>query len=72
MKLEKKERRDGRQRRVYGEVQTPLERVLASEEVSQETKKKLQTEKAKLNPFVLNLEVERRLKEINALRRSRD
>jgi hypothetical protein len=72
LKLEKKERREGKLKRVYGEVQTPLERVLDSEEVSKATKEALRAEKAKLNPFALKLEVDRRLKEINALRRARD
>jgi hypothetical protein len=72
LKLEKKERREGRLQRVYGEAQTPLERVLACPEISKSNKEALRTEKAKLNPFALKLEVERRLKEINALRRSRD
>ena len=72
LKLEKKERREGRLKRVYGQVQTPLERVLASEEVNPATKEALRAQKAKLNPFALKLEVEQRLKEINALRRARD
>lgn len=72
LKLEKKERREGKLRRVYGEVQTPLERVLASPGVSKADKERLRAEKAKLNPFALKLEVARRLKEINLLRRSRD
>lgn len=72
LKLEKKERREGKLKRVYGEVQTPLERVLASKEVSKATKEELRAQKAKLNPFALKLEVEQRLKEINTLRRARD
>ena len=71
LKLEKKERQEGRLKRVYGAVQTPLERVLASREVCPQTKERLRAEKRKLNPFALKLEVDRRLKEINALRRTR-
>lgn len=72
LKLEKKERQKGRLKRVYGEVQTPLERVLASPEVCLQTKERLRAEKRKLNPFALKQEVDRRLKEINALRRAQD
>jgi hypothetical protein len=38
LKLESKEKKDGRVRRIYGDAQTPLARVLASAQVSQETK----------------------------------
>ena len=69
LKLESKERYDGRIRRIYGKAQTPLARVLASTEVTNETKQKLQEQKARLNPFALKLEVARKLKEIAKLRR---
>jgi hypothetical protein len=69
LKLESKERYDGRIRRVYGKAQTPLARVLASTEVTKETKQKLQEQKARLNPFALKLEVAQKLKEIAKLRR---
>jgi len=45
--------------------------VLASEEVTKQTKQRLQEQKAGLNPFALKLEVERQLKEITKLRRMR-
>jgi hypothetical protein len=38
LKLESKEKKDGRVRRIYGEAQTPLARVLASAQLSQGTK----------------------------------
>ena len=69
LKLESKERYDGRIRRIYGKAQTPLARVVASTEVTKETKQKLQEQKARLNPFALKLEVARKLKEIAKLRR---
>ena len=72
LKLESKERENGKIRRLYGKPQTPLARVLASAEVTKQTKQKLQEQKAGLNPFALKLEVERRLKEIGKLRRMRD
>jgi hypothetical protein len=71
MKLEGKERREGRIKRIYGEAQTPLARVLASQEVTSETKERLQQEKARLNPFVLKREVDAKLKTIATMRRAR-
>src|ERR1044071_877346 len=71
LKLERKERVDGRVRRVYGEAQTPLARVLASAEVSAATKRRLQQEKARLNPFALQEVMARGLKEIALLRHAR-
>jgi hypothetical protein len=71
LKLERKERSQGRLKRVYGPAQTPLARVLASPEVSPETKRRLQADKARLNPFALQQVVHRTLKQIAALRRAR-
>jgi len=69
LKLERKERKDGKLRRVYGAAQTPLARVLASAEVSAATKQRLLQSKAGLNPFALKLAVTKSMKEIEALRR---
>jgi hypothetical protein len=71
LKLERKERTAGRLKRIYGAAQTPLARVLASPEVTPETKLRLQREKARLNPFALKREVDRSLKAIAAQRRAR-
>jgi len=71
LKLKSKERKHGRVRRLYGAAQTPLARVLASPEVSAQTKKRLQQEKARLNPFALKEAVDRSMKEIASLRRAR-
>jgi hypothetical protein len=71
LKLEGKERGEGRLKRIYGPAQTPLARVLASPEVTPQTKRRLQEEKARLNPFALKLEVDRSLKAIAAMRRLR-
>jgi hypothetical protein len=71
LKLERKEREGGRVRRIYGAAQTPLARVLASAEVTAETKQRLQQQKARLNPFALKQEVARGLKQIAAMRRAR-
>lgn len=71
LKLERKERSQGRIKRIYGPAQTPLARVLASSDVTAETKRRLQQEKARLNPFALKREMDRSLKKIAALRRER-
>jgi hypothetical protein len=71
LKLERKERTEGKLRRVYGQAQTPLARVLASAEVSAQTKRRLKQEKALLNPFALKQEVARSLKEIASVRQLR-
>ena len=69
LKLERKERVEGRLRRVYGEAQTPLARVLASAQVSAPIKQRLAQEKSRLNPFALKQMVSRSLKEIASKRR---
>lgn len=68
LKLERKEKKDGRIRRIYGDAQTPLARVLASVEVTEATKKRLRQEKSGLNPFALKQKVARGLKVIGAMR----
>lgn len=71
LKLEDKQRREGRVKRIYGEAQTPMARVLASPEVTTQTKRRLEQEKRRLNPFALKQAVDRGLKEIAAMRRAR-
>jgi hypothetical protein len=71
LKLERKVRTAGRVTRLYGEAQTPLARVLACPEVPLQTKRRLEREKACLNPFALKQVVTRSLKEIALLRRAR-
>jgi len=71
LKLERKERVEGRQRRIYGKAQTPLARVLASPEVKPQTKRRLELEKAGLNPFALKLLVTQSMKKIASLRQAR-
>jgi hypothetical protein len=70
LKLERKERAEGKVKRIYGEARTPLARVMASAEVREQTKRRLEREKGRLNPFALKQEVTRRLKEIASLRRA--
>jgi hypothetical protein len=71
LKLERKERVEGGLRRVYGQAQTPLARVLASAQVSAPIKRRLEQEKARLNPFALKQVVGRSLKEIASKRRAK-
>jgi hypothetical protein len=71
LKLERTERHAGKARRIYGAAQTPLARVLASPEVTDQTKQNLRQQKSQLNPFALKLEVDRSLKKIAALRQAR-
>jgi hypothetical protein len=71
LKLERKERTQGRLKRIYGDAQTPLARVLASAEVKPQTKRRLEQEKARLNPFALKQVVARSLKKIASLRQAR-
>ena len=70
LKLEHKERKGGKVRRIYGAAQTPLARVLASAQVSPATKQRLLQEKARLNPFALKQTVTRSMKAISAMRRA--
>ena len=71
LKLDHKERQGGKVRRIYGAAQTPMVRVLASAEVSADTKERLRQHKATLNPFALKQAVTRSLKAISAVRRRR-
>src|SRR5258707_11766662 len=71
LKLERKERTEGRLKRIYGAAQTPLARVLASPEVTPQTKLRLEQEKSQLNPFALQRQVDRSLERIAAQRQAR-
>lgn len=70
LKLDHKERKAGKVRRVYGAAQTPLARVLASAQVGPATKERLLQQKAGLNPFALKQAVTRSMKTISAMRRA--
>jgi len=72
LKLDRKERTAGKTRRIYGDAQTPLARVLASDEVSAATKERLRQHKASLNPFALKQTVAQSLKTIAGMRRNRE
>jgi len=71
LKLESKERTLGRIKRIYGDAQTPLARVLASAEVTAKTKRRLEQEKSGLNPIALQKAMVRGLKQIASIRHAR-
>lgn len=58
-KLEKKRRVGKRIIRLYGDAQTPYQRVLAAKEVSAQTKAQLQQLHGQLNPFQLQRDIQR-------------
>src|SRR5215831_38781 len=70
MKLDKKHRVGSRIVRQYGEVLSPLNRVLACAQVSQQTKEQLAAQRLKLNPFDLRRQVDHQLKQIERHRRA--
>ena len=69
LKLERTERKDGKVKKIYQAARTPLARVLDCPEVSAQTKDRLRQDKSRLNPFALKAEVDKRLKEIQSMRR---
>jgi hypothetical protein len=70
-KLDHKQYDRGRIQRVYGPPLTPWARVLASDQVSAQTKQRLRADKARLNPFALQRVVQRSLQQIATRRRAR-
>lgn len=67
MKLENKTRVGAKYKKKYSEPQTPLERILASPDVSPDSKEKLRKLEQTLNPFELKKSIETKLKIINKL-----
>ena len=63
-KLEQKIAVKSRYRRVYGKPQTPYERVLACEHVSPEVKAALSELHQRLDPVMLKIQIEQKLKKI--------
>jgi len=68
MKLQSKRREGSRTLRVYDRAATPLERVLAREEVSAQKKAQLRQLQGSLNPFALRRQIDKQLKEIDSIR----
>jgi hypothetical protein len=62
-KLVRREKRDGKARRIYEpQPQTPYQRLLASADIPEATKDKLRAEHARLDPFTLKNNIEAKLK----------
>jgi hypothetical protein len=62
-KLLKREKQDGKTKRVYElKPQTPYQRLLASPEIPEATKAKLRAEHAGLDPFALKKSIEVKLR----------
>jgi len=66
-KVEKKVAVQSRYKRIYGAPVTPYARVIASPDVSPESKEKLIEEHQRLDPVVLRREIEQQLKKIFSL-----
>lgn len=66
-KLERKVAIKSRYRRIYGKPQTPYERVLQSPHVEQYVKNRLIEQHKNLDPVLLRIQIERKLKNIFAL-----
>ena len=69
MKLKSKTRIGGRIKKEYDRPQTPCDRLLAHEGVSEEIKERLRETRSKLNPFVLARKQEKLLCKIFKLKR---
>ena len=62
-KLLKREKKDGRTKRIYeAKPQTPYARLLASPDILEATKVKLRAEHATLDPFAVKKSIEAKLK----------
>lgn len=67
-KLLVRQKRDGQSKRVYEkQPQTPYQRLLASPDIPEETKSRLQAEHARLDPFALKKSIEAKLKKFFTL-----
>lgn len=70
MKLLSKERHGAKVKRRHDKPQTPCDRLLQSEDVSEEAKKDLLAQRAALNPFVLTKRLEEKLSDLFALQKT--
>jgi len=64
MKLKNKQRVGSKYVKKYSTPLTPYQRVMASDDISPQSKKALQAVHSRLNPFILKLEIEKKLKVI--------
>jgi hypothetical protein len=70
MKLERKEQKDGKEHRIYGQPATPYARVLANPHIAPAKKEELRLLKEKLNPFALEASIQKQLRKIDRVRRA--
>jgi len=70
MKLVKKERYGAKIKRQHDKPMTPCDRLLQSEHLSQETKEQLKSQRASLNPFKLQQQLEQKLRQLHYSLRS--
>jgi hypothetical protein len=64
MKLQEKHRINSKYVKKYDAPQTPYERVLASDQITDQAKQRLQTIHQSLNPFILKQAIEKKLRTI--------
>ena len=64
MKLLEKKRINSKYRKKYDHPKTPYQRVLESDQVSQETREQLESLHQSLNPFILKQNIEKKLRVI--------
>jgi len=64
MKLSKKERIGGKIKRIYDKPKTPYQRLMESNQISEETKRSLKTLYLSLNPAQLKREIEAKLNQL--------
>jgi len=63
-KLVEKTRINSKYRKKYDKPKTPYQRVMESEDVSEQVKQKLKAVHLMLNPFILKADIDRKLKRI--------
>lgn len=68
LKLKEKVRVNGKVRKVYEEAKTPYQRLMESDKISKETKKRLKAEYERLNPAALQRNLKRKLDKIKDYR----
>ena len=68
MKLQSKRREGSKTLRVYDRASTPLQRVLARQDVLAQKKAQLRQLHQSLNPFALRRQIDQKLKEIDSIR----
>lgn len=71
MKLDRKEVEEGgKERRYYGKAATPFSRVIAHPNILAQKKTELRELKSRLNPFALEVSIQKQLRKITEVRRA--